>query len=59
MHSHLDEHGNFIRMETSHMKSFIGDDGVLHVVADRETIKEQLQALDLPKARTFSEVGAT
>lgn len=53
--SFVDSSGTF-NMKTTYMKPFVGDDGALHIVADRETINEQLRGLDLPRARTLTQV---
>jgi hypothetical protein len=54
-YSFIDSNGTF-NMRTSHMRPYIGDDGALHLVADRETIQEQLMSLDLERARMLTQV---
>eukprot|EP00983_Pelagomonas_calceolata_P052536 1142877-Pelagomonas_calceolata.AAC.7 len=44
-------------MRTEHMKAYVGDDGALHLVADRSTLKEQIYSLDLERARMLTKVG--
>ncbi|KAJ9527460.1 hypothetical protein QJQ45_025732 [Haematococcus lacustris] len=51
------EHDGTFHMRTSYMKSYIGDDGALHLVADRDIIVEQLQALDVSRARMLTQVS--
>lgn len=51
-----DEAGNY-RMKTSYMKSYVADDGTVHLVADSNSIKEQIYGLDLERARMLSFVS--
>ena len=37
--------------------SHVADDGCLHVVADRSTLREALRAMDLDRARVLTKVG--
>jgi hypothetical protein len=55
-YSYIDSNGTF-NMRTAHMRPYIGDDGALHLVADRETIQEQLLSLELERARMLTQVG--
>jgi hypothetical protein len=38
------------------MTSHVGDDGCLHVVAERSTLREALRAMDLDRARVLTKV---
>lgn len=40
-YAYMDEAGNY-QMKTSYMKSYIADDGTVHLVADSSTICEQV-----------------
>lgn len=51
-----DESGNY-HMKTSYMKSYVADDGTVHLVADSSSIKDQICALDLERARMLSFVS--
>lgn len=53
--SYVDEHG-FYNMKTSYMRSFIADDGCVHLVADRMSIKQQVMSVDLERARMLTKV---
>ena len=53
---YYDEHGA-LNMRTDHMRAFVGDDGRIHVVADSSTMRQQLAALDLDRARTLTEAS--
>ncbi len=55
-YSYVDDNGNF-NMRTSYMKAFVGDDGTVHLVADKETIIDQLQAVDMTRARMLTKVS--
>ena len=55
-YSFVDENGTF-GMRTEHMKAHVGDDGVLHLVANRNTLKDQIYSLDLERARMLTKVG--
>lgn len=52
----MDENGAY-QMQTSYMKSYIADDGTVHLVADSTTIREQIKALDLDRARMLAFVA--
>ena len=54
--SYYDEGGTF-RFETENMRAYIGDDGRIHVVADPDSMTQQLAGLDLERARTLTQVG--
>jgi len=41
---------------TSHMRPYVGDNGKVHLVAERETLRDQIYAVDLASARTRTEV---
>lgn len=56
-YSYVDDEGDF-NMRTSYMKSYIGDDGAVHLVADKHTITEQLMAVDVDRARMLTQVSA-
>jgi hypothetical protein len=51
----VDENGMF-SMRTQYMRAYVGDDGCVHVVAEKETMSKQLRALDLSHARTLTYV---
>lgn len=55
-YSYVDDTGIF-GMRTEHMKAFVGDDGSLHLVADRESLKDQIYSLDLERARMLTKVS--
>jgi len=55
-YSFVDENGVF-GMRTEHMKAHVGDDGSLHLVADRDTLKAQIYSLDLDRARMLTKVS--
>ncbi|GLI69251.1 hypothetical protein VaNZ11_013828, partial [Volvox africanus] len=55
-YAYMDEHGEY-QMQTSYMKSYIADDGTVHLVADSTTIREQIKALDLDRARMLAFVA--
>uniref|UniRef100_A0A7S3QVQ9 DUF4460 domain-containing protein n=1 Tax=Dunaliella tertiolecta TaxID=3047 RepID=A0A7S3QVQ9_DUNTE len=55
-YSFVDDNGVF-KMRTEHMKAYVGDDGALHLVADRSTLKEQIYSLDLERARMLTKVS--
>ena len=53
----MDENGVFdVRMEP--MKAYVADDGVLHVVGERRTIRQQIRGLDLGRARVLTRVAS-
>eukprot|EP01026_Neomeris_dumetosa_P032788 TRINITY_DN2604_c1_g1_i1.p1 TRINITY_DN2604_c1_g1~~TRINITY_DN2604_c1_g1_i1.p1 ORF type:complete len:352 (-),score=49.94 TRINITY_DN2604_c1_g1_i1:168-1223(-) len=39
------------------MHSYIGEDGILHIIADRSSTRRQIQALDLGRARLLSKLS--
>ncbi len=51
----MDEDGSF-NMRTSYMKSYIGDDGAVHLVADKDSMREQLLSIDMTRARMLTQV---
>lgn len=55
-YSYIDEAGEY-RMRTSYIKSYVADDGSVHVVADNTTIRDQLMTLDLDRARMLAFVA--
>eukprot|EP01025_Chloroclados_australasicus_P055430 TRINITY_DN670_c0_g1_i1.p1 TRINITY_DN670_c0_g1~~TRINITY_DN670_c0_g1_i1.p1 ORF type:complete len:580 (-),score=66.70 TRINITY_DN670_c0_g1_i1:565-2304(-) len=55
-YSWIDDKGEF-NVKTGKMHSYIGEDGVLHVIADRSSTKRQIQALDLARARLLSKLS--
>ncbi|KAG2489643.1 hypothetical protein HYH03_011922 [Edaphochlamys debaryana] len=55
-YAYMDEQGEY-QMQTSYMKSYIADDGTVHLVADSSTIRDQIKALDLDRARMLAFVA--
>jgi hypothetical protein len=55
-YSFVDENGVF-SMRSEHMKAYVGDDGSIHLVANRETLKEQINSLDLSRARMLTKAS--
>jgi hypothetical protein len=41
-YSYVDASGNF-SMTTSYIRSYVGDDGAIHIVADRASVKDQVR----------------
>ena len=54
--SFIDESGEF-HMKTVYMRGYIGDDGRVHIVSDSSSMRQQLEALDLDRARTLTEAA--
>ncbi len=52
----MDENGVFTLREEP-MRAYVADDGVLHVVAERRTIRQQIRSLDLGRARVLTRVA--
>eukprot|EP01024_Parvocaulis_polyphysoides_P030148 TRINITY_DN27393_c0_g1_i1.p1 TRINITY_DN27393_c0_g1~~TRINITY_DN27393_c0_g1_i1.p1 ORF type:complete len:447 (-),score=52.08 TRINITY_DN27393_c0_g1_i1:11-1288(-) len=55
-YSWIDEKGEF-NVKTGKMHSYIGEDGILHIIADRSSTRRQIQALDLGRARLLSKLS--
>lgn len=53
--SFVESDGTF-NMRSAQMRPFVGDDGVLHLVAERDTIQDQLLGLELDRARMLTQV---
>lgn len=54
-YSFVDGSGNY-NFKTTRMRSYVADDGSLHVVADRVSIKKALRSMDLERARVLTQV---
>ncbi len=49
--------GGPLDMNTPSMPSYVGDDGCLHIVADRNSITQSLLELDLERARLLTRLS--
>lgn len=54
-YTYVDPDGTF-NVKTTRMRSYIADDGCIHIVADRASIKTMLRNLDLEQARILTRV---
>ncbi len=55
-YAYIDEEGEY-QMQTSYMKSYIADDGTVHLVADSTTIREQIKVRPASALGGQGEVG--
>ncbi|MEW5302018.1 MAG: hypothetical protein WDW36_004831 [Sanguina aurantia] len=55
-HSFVDSAGHH-QLRTTHMRSYVADDGCLHLVADISTLQSQVEQLDLERARMLAFVS--
>ena len=46
------------RLEALRLQGFVGYDGVLHVIADEDTMESTLGSLDLPRAHILSDAAS-
>lgn len=52
-----DENGN-LNLKTRLMRSHVADDGVLHIVADRDVVVKEMKDLDLERAKVLAKLSA-